>query len=67
MLWVYCHYKFSNVYNFFQCGDRLVMSDSICPYVFSCKMFVKSVFFVYSHSEHSSDEIKKGIAFFLTL
>ena len=36
---------------------------SICSYLFSCKMFGKSVFFVYSHLEHGSDE-KKGIAFF---
>ena len=40
---------------------------SICPYVFSCKMFVKGDFFVYSHLEHSSDEKKKGLHFFLTL
>ena len=39
--------------------------DSICPYVFSCKMFVKSDFFVYSHLEHSSYEKKKGLHFFL--
>ena len=40
---------------------------SICPYVFSSKMFVESDFFVYSHLEHSSDEKKKGLHFFLTL
>ena len=40
---------------------------SICPYVFSCKMVVKSDFFVYSFLEHSSDEKKKGLHFFLTL
>ena len=40
---------------------------SICPYVFSCKMFVKSDFFVYSYLEHSSDEKKKELHFFLTL
>ena len=39
---------------------------SICPYVFLCKMFVKSVFFVYSDLEHSSDEKKKGLHFFLS-
>ena len=35
-------------------------------YVFSCKMFVKRDFFVYSHLEHSSDENKRGLHFFLT-
>ena len=42
------------------------MRNSICPYVFSCKMFVKSDFFVYSPLEHSSDEKKKGLHFVLT-
>ena len=41
--------------------------NSICSYVFSCKMFVKSDFFVYSHLEHSSDEEKRDYIFFLTL
>ena len=41
--------------------------DSICPYVISCKMFAKNDFFVYSNLEHSSDEKKKGLHFFLNL
>ena len=40
---------------------------SICPCVFSCKMFGKSDFFVYSDLEYSTDEKKKGLHFFLTL
>ena len=38
--------------------------NSICPYVFSYKMFVKSDFFVFSHLEHSSDEKKRDWIFF---
>ena len=41
-----------------------VVAISICPYVFSCKMFVKSDFFVYSPSEHNSDEKKRDCIFF---
>ena len=40
---------------------------SICPYVFSCKMLVKSDVFVHSDLEHSSDEKKKGLHFSLYL
>ena len=40
---------------------------SICPYAFSCKLFVKSDFYVYSHLEHSSDKNKKGLHVFPTL
>ena len=36
---------------------------SICPYVFSCKMFVKSDLFVYS-LEHNNDEKKRDCIFF---
>ena len=41
-----------------------ILLSSICPYVFSCKMFVKSDFSVYSHLEDSSDEKKKDCIFF---
>ena len=48
-------------YNFLPLTDQPV---SICPYVFSGKMFVKSYFFVYSHLQHSCDEKKRDCIFF---
>ena len=54
------HYVLIKFNNF---SKSMPQTPSIYPYVFSCKKFVKSDFFVYSHLEHSSDE-KKGIAFF---
>ena len=55
--------KFSTRINQQMVTYRTEKAYSICPYVFSCKMFVKSDFFVYFFLEHSNDEKKRDCIF----